>query len=160
MATCTLENWINSLWPSDVKWWPRAESVLVQVLACCLIAPNYSISQCWLIIEGVLCHWPVRNFTRSAHELYPLHVFQDLGQWVSSLWPSNVIWWHTSGSTLAQVMACCLMAPSHYLNRCRFIIGKVQWHSSEGKVPLRSITKASFEISIWNFIQVSLGSRS
>ena len=26
------------------------------------------------------------------------------------------------GSTLAQVMACCLMAPSHYLNRCWLII--------------------------------------
>ena len=32
--------------------------------------------------------------------------------------PSDVIWWHTSGLTLAQViiMACCLMAPGHYLN--------------------------------------------
>ena len=45
---------------------------------------------------------------------------------------SDVIWWHRSGSALAQVMACCLMAPNHYLNQCLFIIGKVQWHSSEG----------------------------
>ena len=37
-----------------------------------------------------------------------------------------------SGSTLAQVMACCLMAPSHYLNQCWLIICKVQWHLSEG----------------------------
>ena len=28
------------------------------------------------------------------------------------------LWWHRSGSTLAQVMACCLTAPSHYLNQC------------------------------------------
>ena len=27
-----------------------------------------------------------------------------------------------SGSTLAQAMACCLMAPSHYLNQCWFIL--------------------------------------
>ena len=33
-----------------------------------------------------------------------------------NLWPSDAIWRHKSGSTLAQVMACCLMAPSHYLN--------------------------------------------
>ena len=26
--------------------------------------------------------------------------------------------WHRSESTLAQVMACCLTAPSHYLNQC------------------------------------------
>ena len=38
---------------------------------------------------------------------------------------------HRSGSTLAQVMACCLTAPSHYLNQCWLIISKVQWHSSE-----------------------------
>ena len=29
-------------------------------------------------------------------------------------------------------MACCLMAPSHYLNQCWLITSKVLWHSSEG----------------------------
>ena len=28
-------------------------------------------------------------------------------------------------------MACCLTAPSHYLNQCWLIINKVMWHSSE-----------------------------
>ena len=51
---------------------------------------------------------------------------------INSLGLSNTIWWHRSGSTLAQVMACCLMAPSHYLNQCWLIISKVQLHSSEG----------------------------
>ena len=50
----------------------------------------------------------------------------------NSLRPSDAIWWHRSGSTLAQVMACCLTAPSHYLNQCWLIISKVLWHSSEG----------------------------
>ena len=55
----------------------------------------------------------------------------DLGKmsnedWINSLWPNDVIWWHRSGSTLVQVMACCLMAPSHYLNQCSLIISKVQ----------------------------------
>ena len=44
---------------------------------------------------------------------------------VNSLRPSDAIWWHRSGSTLAQVMACCLTAPSHYLNQCWLIISKV-----------------------------------
>ena len=36
----------------------------------------------------------------------------------NSLWPSDAIYmWHRSGSTLAQVMASCLTAPSHYLDR-------------------------------------------
>ena len=36
---------------------------------------------------------------------------------ISSLWPSDAIWWQRSESTLAQVMACCLTAPIHYLNQ-------------------------------------------
>ena len=51
---------------------------------------------------------------------------------VNSLWPSDAIWRHRSGSTLAQVMACCLTAPSHYLDWCWLTISKIQWHSSEG----------------------------
>ena len=41
-------------------------------------------------------------------------------------------WRHRSGSTLAQVMACCLTAPSHYLNQCWLIISEIQLHSSDG----------------------------
>ena len=39
-----------------------------------------------------------------------------------SLWSKYAIWHHRTRPTMAQVMACCLVAPSHYLNRCRFII--------------------------------------
>ena len=44
----------------------------------------------------------------------------------NSLWPSDAIWPYRYWSTLAQVMACCLMAPSHYLNQCRLIISNIQ----------------------------------
>ena len=44
----------------------------------------------------------------------------------------DTIWRNRSGSTLAQVMACCLTAPSHYLNQCWLIISKVQRHSRDG----------------------------
>ena len=57
-------------------------------------------------------------------------------QWNCQLvpsWPSNAIWWHRSVSTLAQVMACCQTAPSHYLNQCWLIISEVLWHSPKGK---------------------------
>ena len=49
----------------------------------------------------------------------------------NSLWHSNAIWQHRSGSILAQVMACCLTAPSNYLNRYWLIIGEVLWYSPE-----------------------------
>ena len=47
----------------------------------------------------------------------------------NSLGPSDAICRQISGSTLAQVMACCLTAPSHYLNQCWVTISKVPWHS-------------------------------
>ena len=40
--------------------------------------------------------------------------------------------WHRSGSTMTKVMACCLMAPSHYLNQCWYIISRVMCHSPKG----------------------------
>ena len=36
---------------------------------------------------------------------------------INSLGPSDAILWHKTGTRLAQVMACCLTAPSHYLNQ-------------------------------------------
>ena len=36
-----------------------------------------------------------------------------------------------SESTLAQIMACCLTTPNHYLNRCWLLISEVLWHLPE-----------------------------
>ena len=53
-----------------------------------------------------------------------LPCFQQLSL-VNSLWPSDAIWQHRSVSTLAQVMACCLPPPSHYLNQCWLFISEL-----------------------------------
>ena len=45
------------------------------------------------------------------------------------MWSSDAIWRHKYEKTLAQVMACCLTAPSPYPNKRRFIIKGVLWHS-------------------------------
>ena len=50
---------------------------------------------------------------------------------LNSLRPSDAIWRQWSWTTLAQVMACCLTAPSHYLNQCWLITRGVLWHTSE-----------------------------
>ena len=63
----------------------------------------------------------------------------------NSLWPSDTIWRHKSGSSLAQVMTSCLTAPSHYLNQCWLLISKVQWHSSQ-----YNFTRDNSAISHWN----------
>ena len=43
---------------------------------------------------------------------------RSISRAVNSLWPRDTIQWHRSRSTLAQVMAWCLMAPSQCLNQC------------------------------------------
>ena len=39
-------------------------------------------------------------------------------------------WRLRSGSMLAQVIACCQLVPSYYLNQCWLIISGVLWHST------------------------------
>ena len=53
------------------------------------------------------------------------NILQQAMIYINSLGPSDAIWWQKTGSTLAQVMACCLTAPSHYLNQCLLLISKV-----------------------------------
>ena len=50
---------------------------------------------------------------------------------LDALWTSDANWWQRSELTLAQVMACCLKSPSHYLNQCWLITKGVLWHSNE-----------------------------
>ena len=44
---------------------------------------------------------------------------------INSLWPSDAIRRQVTESTLAQVMACCLTASSHYLNQCWLVISYI-----------------------------------
>ena len=64
-----------------------------------------------------------------------------------------------TGSTLAQVMACCLTAPSHYLNQCWLIICKIQSHSSDGNftrdISSHQWLKFTWKLFISNVIKIS-----
>ena len=67
----------------------------------------------WLILfqEWSLCPGSQPNQLRTRpNESATFHI--------NSLWPSDAIWRPRSGSTLAQVMACCRTVSSHYLNQC------------------------------------------
>ena len=57
----------------------------------------------------------------------------------NSLWLSEAIRRHRSGSTLTQIMACCLTAPSHYLYQCWFITKCILWH------PFGNFTRSAHE---------------
>ena len=70
--------------------------------------------------------WPFRRRLDEKYEYFTLYIWL-----VNSLWPGDVIWRHKPRTKLAQAMACCLTAPSHYLNQCCLITKCVLWHWPE-----------------------------
>ena len=70
--------------------------------------------------SSVICIWS-RCHLQGAIVTASVYLF-------NSLRPGDAIWQHRTGSTLAQVMACCLTAPSHYLNQYWLIINWILWH--------------------------------
>ena len=50
---------------------------------------------------------------------------------IKALLLSAAMWRHRFRPTLAQVMACCLMAPSHYLDQSWHIIKCALWYSTD-----------------------------
>ena len=51
---------------------------------------------------------------RQTSETMQPWIRESLYRYLNSLWPSDAIWRQGSRSSLVQVMACCLTAPSHY----------------------------------------------
>ena len=133
------------------------------LLWLCNIAPGTWPSWLWfqLFLHN---HWRcgtdnIFHETRKNHGCFHLTYSQsclqlDQRDWCSvrgpdlnSLWSSDAIWQHRTGSTLAQVMACCLTAPRHYQNQCWLIISKVQGHSSES-----NFTRDTSAIYHWSLL--------
>ena len=75
----------------------------------------------------------------SVTGLVPPDWFTLQTQIVNLLWLNDAIWWHRSGSPLAQVMACCLTAPIHNLKQCGLIINRVLWHSPKTNFSAQNI---------------------
>ena len=107
------------------------------VMLCCLTALshylNYLLTICYQRCSVASLEGRFTANKISMKALLILHIqiiaTSARGQWINSLWPSDTIWRHRSWQILAQVMACCLMAPSHYLSQYWLTITKVQWHS-------------------------------
>ena len=110
---------------------------------------NSSVESEWLneVLVYVYTHLMFVSFPPTGQ--YSFNTFSWRWLWYfNSLWPSDTISRHKSGSTLAQVMACCLTAPSHYLNQCWLTISNVQWHPS-----LSNFTRDASAISHWNQLE-------
>ena len=95
---------------------------------------RYPIDQVYLYYSGHSV-WRVHELISSWHPIHMadhVHIAKKIdcqlfseilgASWIviaiHSLRPGDAIWWQRSRSTLAQVMAWCLTAPSQYLNQC------------------------------------------
>ena len=85
-------------------------------LWCHLINKRFNRkSELWLLMPK---KFSAKTTAVSVMTLSLVYV-HDQGMIGSGLvWPGDSIWQHRIRSTLPQVMACCLMAPNHYLNQC------------------------------------------
>ena len=63
IKTCRLNRKINTLAPCNTILYFETWSALVQIMACCLMAPIHYLNQCWLIIN-VSFYW--RTFWRKC----------------------------------------------------------------------------------------------
>ena len=86
----------------------------------------------WLWYHSALCKF--------QHDW--IIVMYVMGKKVLTIFHSDTIWQHRSGSTLAQVMAWCRQAPSYYLNQCWLIVRSV----------LRQSPESNFTRSVMNLI--------
>ena len=92
------------------------------------ITYNKFTCSCFVMLNSFADEWGLSNY------------------FIDSLGPSAVIWRPRSGSALAQVMVCCLTAPSHYLNQCWLILSKVKRHVSQGSFTINTSTTI-----YWNY---------
>ena len=119
-------------------------SALVQVMACRLFGVK-PLPELML----TYCHLSPKGQTVKLESKYTIFIYQNIFKDVCemaailsrrrrvdlthySVGPSDATWRQKTVLTLTQVMACCLTAPSHYLNQCWLIITDGYWHSSEG----------------------------
>ena len=115
-------------WGMLCDWWPwkwgQGQQHFIRLLTLKGKSRSAAGVTGFLLVQGWLNKWLPEPGGWDA---------DGLGYFLNSLWPGDdAIWWYTTGWTLAQVMACCLTAPSHYLNQCWLTIRVVLWHSSEG----------------------------
>ena len=87
---------------------------------------SWTQSQHWFGEWNMSFTWSSKNMVSIIEYNYSKHIFFTINTYCVHF--AYTIWRQISGSTLAQVMACCLTATIHYPNQCWFAISKVHWH--------------------------------
>ena len=104
------------------------------------LTPNPYLKQCWPVANRTIKNKFQWYFNQNTAIFIQENLYENIvcklaailfrPQCVNSKWHSDVLWRHRSRSTLVQIMACCMTAPSHYMNQCSLLTDEVLWHSS------------------------------
>ena len=117
-----------------------------------MLLKYYIINLIWFNFIYETCHAINEIMIHSIHICKGKWVQTGICCLVNSVWPSDTIWRQRSGSTLAQVMDCCLTAPSHYLNQYwLMIISEVHISVISQEMPQPLITKICLKITCLKF---------
>ena len=134
------------------QYWSKTNAKIVNGRYVFYITNKHLLVSTKLFLSTSMRGWNVHGLWHGLWVTWP---------WLNSLWPSDAIRRQRSGSTLAQVMACCLTAPSHYLNQCWLIIIWSQVTFIVGQFHKRCLNhqslKSIWKVHIWNYIQISQG---
>ena len=134
-STTEVREWISNFMTHSIKILSIIHAGFKKLIHVSKRGPrSQRLRPCWGW-NFFICAW--EELWRNQRMTHLCNYMASLGHnEFNSLWPGDAIWQQGTMSTLAQVMACCLTAPSHYLNQC-WLISKVPWHSSEGIIMRR-----------------------
>ena len=127
-------SWAYHTNPIRYKSWYRLSNTIRQLLCYQNLLSEYTVTV---------------NMSDKKLSIKSLFTNLRSSRWFNSLWPNAAVWQQWSRSTLAQVMACCLTAPSHYLNQCWLLISKILWYS-----PDSNFTEKTSDIYLWNEFEI------
>ena len=117
----SLRWWTVTLWGLRCTWWLK-----LRVMA---LGQDCSIP---IVNKMEILQSSMKQYLLTVNQVISRLLILTLLTIINTLCPSDSIWRHRSESKLAQVMACCLTATSHYLHQCWLNINEVLWHSPEG----------------------------
>ena len=81
--------------------------------------------------QSICLCWTTQALTEAGSDPTNSTLYSVHENAINLLRTSDALWWQRIGSTLVQVMAWCLTAPSHYLNQCWLLTNGVLRHSNE-----------------------------
>ena len=127
-------SWLNTLRPREngrhfpcniLKCIYLNEKLWISIEISLKFVPNGPINTIPVLVQKMAWHRPSNKpLSETILASLLMHICITRPQWIDDMWHHR-IW-----STLVQVMACCLVAPSHCLNQCWLIISEVLWHSA------------------------------